>query len=112
VLFCLQSTSGFACLVGPWTFDFAATGANSTFAKNAFLVIGRVLSVVPPLQGSDHEVTVEVLKAYTNDPRFIPSAKITVSALFTNCGQRVAVGQVGLYAIRGAGKHLELVSRL
>ena len=41
-----------------------------------------------------------------------PSAKVTVSALFTSCGERVAVGQVGLYAILREGNRLEMMSRL
>jgi hypothetical protein len=111
LVLCLQLTPSFACTFGARTFDFALFGRDDKFAKGTVLVIGRVLDVVPTDEEGTYDATIEVLKPYSDDPRFAPSTKVVALALFSNCGERVASGYIGLYAIRQGSNGLELASR-
>jgi hypothetical protein len=109
----LQLTPCIACLMpGSKTFDFAPNGANTAYAKGAVLLIGRVTYVSAPNdQVSSYDATIEVLKAYGHDLPFDPSTEVVASVRMSTCGERVAPGEIGLFAIRKEGGRLRLLSR-
>jgi hypothetical protein len=110
LLLSMQLTPCFACAVGPRTFDFGPRGARGSELISAVFVIGRIVEVVPAEEGGDRRVTIEVLRAYSRDPQFSPPTRIGVSASFGGCGQSVAPGDIGLYAIGRQGDGLKLLS--